>query len=768
MIHRTCLPISALVLVLVLAAAAQAGAATMYVNEGSQACADNGPGTIAQPFCTISAAAAAATAGTTVLVSAGTYDEQVSVARSGNAPQPVVFRAQPGQTVIVRGGQYGFYVSARSWITIDGFHVTDTTSDGIHISSNSAHVKVLDNTVTSAGQPASGLTAKGISLTNVTDSVVDGNTVTHNSNYGIYLVQSTGVEVAGNELAFNAKQFSRAASGIRLHSSPGNTISRNVSHDNEDSGIELVTGSDGNLVVDNVCYGNGDHGIDNLDARNQRIVANSVYRNVTAGINAEGGSTGAVLANNISVDNGIDSPRTKGNIRVDAQSTAGTSIDYDLVHLRTAGTAVVWGSSFYSSLGAMRAATGQEPHGVEADPGWLDAAAGDLHLTAGSPAIDSANSGASGQTQTDADGSARVDDPAVANTGAGPRAYDDRGAYEFLPGPSPPSATLAVTPASGPVNLAVTADASGSSDPDGTIVSYRFNFGDGSPAVGPQSAATAAHTYTRAGTFTVTVTVTDNDGLSSTATKQVTAFGGDQPPSAALSVTPSAGLVSLQVTADASASSDAEGPIASYTFDFGDGSPIVGPQTGATAGHTYTSAGTYTVTLTVRDSAGQPSQATAEVIVRSNLVGNPGFETGTSGWNTSGGGTTVSLARVAGGHSGGWAAQLTNTGTAAATCLLNDSPNWVPTSSSGTYAGTLWVRADTAGAALKLRFREYSGSTLLGSQTAQATLTTSWQPVTVTYAPAAPGASTLDFNAYVVGAAPGACFYADDAVIDRQ
>ena len=99
---------------------------------------------------------------------------------------------------------------------------------------------------------------------------------------------------------------------------------------------------------------------------------------------------------------------------------------------------------------------------------------------------------------------------------------------------------------------------------------------------------------------------------------------------------------------------------------------------------------------------------------------------------------------------------------------LLDSPNWVATTVVGTYAGSLWVRADTAGATLKLRFREYSGPTFMGSAMAQVTLSTSWQLVTVTYTPAAPGASTLDFNAYLSNAPTGTCFYADDAAVSRN
>src|SRR5207247_513121 len=56
---------------------------------------------------------------------------------------------------------------------------------------------------------------------------------------------------------------------------------------------------------------------------------------------------------------------------------------------------------------------------------------GDFHLTLGSPAIDSANSSAPGQTSSDVEAFTRIDDPVTVNTGVGARAYDDRGAYEY-------------------------------------------------------------------------------------------------------------------------------------------------------------------------------------------------------------------------------------------------------------------------------------------------------------------------------------------------
>ena len=133
----------------------------------------------------------------------------------------------------------------------------------------------------------------------------------------------------------------RAAPGIDVRSG-GNTLIGNVVHDNEDSGIQIF-GSGGNpspnnLVVNNLCYDNGDHGIDVSSAGSQRIIGNDVYRNATSGINVEGPSGGTTLSNNISVDNAIGSTGTKGNIRVDPASVAGTTLDYDLVYLEHAGS----------------------------------------------------------------------------------------------------------------------------------------------------------------------------------------------------------------------------------------------------------------------------------------------------------------------------------------------------------------------------------------------------------------------------------------------
>jgi parallel beta-helix repeat protein len=577
----------------------------------------------------------------------------------------------------VSGQKDGFTISGQGWVTVNGFTVTNTSSFGVYASSSS-HITISGNHVSYSGQPVSGQTAPGIRLSGTTDSLVVGNAADHNTYAGIELnSNSTGDEVRGNTTFANASVYTRRAPGIRVYQAPGNTIDGNVSHENEDSGIECYPGANNSLIYNNISYKNGDHGIDDYGCTGNRILGNTVYKNVTAGINLEGSSTGGTVANNISVDNGIKSPRTHSDIRIEKGSTTGATLDNDLVYLTTTDTLLIWDSVSYTTLAAFQAASGQEMHAIVADPLWVSTSAPDFHLTAGSPAIDSANSGVTGWPNTDIEGHGRVDDAATPNTGLGPRPYDDRGAYEYQPsGDLPPTASLTVSPVSGTAPLGVTADASASSDGDATpIASYRFDFGDGT-IVGPQTAASAAHTYQTAGTYTVTVTVTDTAGLSSTATATV--------------------------------------------------------QAGS-----------------------------------SNLVGNPGFETDLTGWNTSGSDPNVALSRVAGGHTGSWAAEVSNTGSTTATSVLNDSPNSVSKTSAGTYTGSIWVRADTAGETLKLRFREYSGSTLVGSATTQATLSTSWQQVTVTCAVASPG-STLDFNAYVSKASPSVVFYADDASITQS
>lgn len=155
-------------------------------------------------------------------------------------------------------------------------------------------------------------------------------------------------------------------------------------------------------------------------------------------------------------------------------------------------------------------------------------------------------------------------------------------------------------------NLRVAVDGTGSSDADGTIASYGWEFGDGSTATG----VTASHDYTAAGTYTVTLTVTDNSGLTAAQTSTVSVA----PPA---NIAPTANFVAsvqdLTGSFDAATSTDPDGSLVSYHWSFGDGAVA----TGSTASHEYAGPGNYQVTLTVTDNAGAAGEKTTSVQARS-------------------------------------------------------------------------------------------------------------------------------------------------------
>ncbi|MFL5925861.1 MAG: right-handed parallel beta-helix repeat-containing protein, partial [Gaiellaceae bacterium] len=515
--------------------------AVLYVDNTNQLCSDTGAGSATQPFCTIGAAAAQVTAGQTVEVAGTTYPELVTVAQSGTATAPIVFTAAPGAQPTLAGADDGFLVSGQSYVTIEGFNVTQTVGDGIVVK-NSSNVLIARNHVSYSGKPVLNEAARGIRLDTVTDSVVEQNTVDHNTSYGIYInLGSTGDIVRDNNSFANAFGYQRAASGIRIHTSSGNTVIGNWSHNNEDSGMDLDKSTD-NLVVDNVFTNNGDHGVDvTASSFRTTVTGNTLYKSVTAGINVEGTST-ATITNNISVDNGVASPRTHSDIRVDVGSTDGTTLDYNEVYLTTPDMLFIWGSSSYTTLSAFQAATGQEAHGIQASPRWSDTANGDFHLTAGSPAIDSADSSAPGQTAADVEGYARVDDPVTVDSGVGVRSFDDRGAYEYH---APVLDHVVVSPADGSL-VAGTSESFTAEGYDAANNAIGDVTGSTAFALTPDGSCTgSACSATKAGAHTVTATV---GGVSGTAPLTVLPAALDH-----LALSPPSGAISSRGTVSYSA-----------------------------------------------------------------------------------------------------------------------------------------------------------------------------------------------------------------------
>jgi glucose/arabinose dehydrogenase/PKD repeat protein len=187
-----------------------------------------------------------------------------------------------------------------------------------------------------------------------------------------------------------------------------------------------------------------------------------------------------------------------------------------------------------------------------------------------------------------------------------------------------PTAALTADVTSGAAPLTVHFDGTSSADPDaGDTLTYVWDFGDGT-TVTETTTATVSHVYTDVGTFTATLQVRDNHGATSPpASLQITssAIAGNHAPTASITADVTAGPSPLTVGFDGSASSDPDlGDTLTYIWDFGDGTAS-SETTAATVAHVYSTPGSFTATLTVRDNHGAMSApATVQVQVDAALT----------------------------------------------------------------------------------------------------------------------------------------------------
>ena len=179
----------------------------------------------------------------------------------------------------------------------------------------------------------------------------------------------------------------------------------------------------------------------------------------------------------------------------------------------------------------------------------------------------------------------------------------------------PPVASLSCAPTSGDAPLHVVCDGTGSSDPDGAgdLAHYYFNLDGAGEA--EETDGVIEYDFASAGSHSVVLRVVDQAGLDDTDSVALTVTapaGENQPPSAQASAAPESGYAPLEVTLSASGSSDPDGDNLSYSWDFGDGSAV---DTSADTTHSYSTAGTYTASLTVTDDGSPPLTGVASVVI---------------------------------------------------------------------------------------------------------------------------------------------------------
>ncbi len=170
----------------------------------------------------------------------------------------------------------------------------------------------------------------------------------------------------------------------------------------------------------------------------------------------------------------------------------------------------------------------------------------------------------------------------------------------------PPSAQFALTTNS----LSVRVDASASSDPEGTPLSYAWSWGDGSPN---SAGRVALHNYASYGAYTVTLTVTDAAGQTATVSQNILveeAARTNLVPVADFEVDMGGGGTNAAMQFH-DRSEDADGSIVAWHWDFGDGttSNLTDPT------HRYAGDGEKQVSLTVTDDWGESDTATQTIVV---------------------------------------------------------------------------------------------------------------------------------------------------------
>jgi PKD domain-containing protein len=201
----------------------------------------------------------------------------------------------------------------------------------------------------------------------------------------------------------------------------------------------------------------------------------------------------------------------------------------------------------------------------------------------------------------------------------------------------PPVASLAVQAPPAVTGRSTTLDATASHDNDGTIVDYRWDLdGDGVYETDGGKVPTVNHIFNQ--TTEVGVRVTDDDSATAEARLTLTvlppdAAASNHVPTATFTVSPTPARTGKPVTFDASGSSDPDGPLAKFEWDFdGDGTFEVDNGATPTATHTFARGGVYDVGLRVTDPIGASAVYNFKVLVGCTTDGRciPTFTSRTS------------------------------------------------------------------------------------------------------------------------------------------
>lgn len=573
--------------------------AILYVYENGAGCDDKGPGTQAEPFCTVQAAANVVNPGQTVEITAGNANPDYNpliITRSGTPTEPITFTYGTGLDDPILSG---FGVTGHPVIKLRDVH--DITLSSLVLQSSGS-----DDVIDVIG-------SSDISLERLR--------ITQEDEYPTVPVASAGISIDGgsSDVTISRTLFKGASRSEVLAGAGARqvTVTTNVIEDTRGSGITL-DGTTNAIVASNT------------------VVAYCDTPGITSSaVSLANGTSGTVENNILQIAGATLCPSQGAGLSVDARSAGsagGVKADYNAVLARGNASEYSWAGTSYATVTAFRnGVPGQGTHDVELPGALLMSPPPE-----GSPAIDSADCSAPGELSTDFIGQPRVADPLATDASLGNgTCHADRGAYErqdampitYTRSPVLSSGTTAGTV---PFTSGVTIT-SGTTSAWKEPISYTVDFGDGTASAAATPGTEVTHMYTTPGQYTVTITATDTSGSADTAT--YTAFAlTDQPLTAGLSARPNGFGSSTGIspdTADFTASFGARAwELSSDILAFGDGTRATSPEPDANGQvgwtHTYGTPGTHTATITVTDLLGRVTTTKVTITVGDEPVGvNP-------------------------------------------------------------------------------------------------------------------------------------------------